>query len=136
MPCTHRNVKSTDRRLVTSNGAGALAVALLGDGELDTTSLGEGDPGLLLADDEDVALTGGEGVVNLVLEVDNVETTVVTLTVGDDTNTAHVTTASDHGDGTGVELDEVADLAGLEVNLDGVVGLDQGVGEADAKGLG
>ncbi len=136
MPCTHRNVKSTDRRLVTSNGAGALAVALLGDGELDTTSLGEGDPGLLLADDEDVALTGGEGVVNLVLEVDNVETTVVTLTVGEDANTAHVATASDHGDGTGVELDEIADLAGLEVNLDGVVGLDQGVGEADAKGLG
>lgn len=136
MPCTHRNVKSTDRRLVTSNGAGALAVALLGDGELDTTSLGEGDPGLLLADDEDVALTGGEGVVNLVLEVDNVETTVVTLTVGEDANTAHVATASDHGDGTGVELDIVGDLAGLEVNLDGVVGLDQGVGEADAKGLG
>ena len=136
MPCTHRNVKSTDRRLVTGNGAGALAVALLGDGELDTTSLGEGDPGLLLADDEDVALTGGEGVVNLVLEVDNVETTVVTLTVGEDANTAHVATASDHGDGTGVELDIVGDLAGLEVNLDGVVGLDQGVGEADAKGLG
>ena len=121
---------------MTSNGASALAVALLGDGELDTTSLGEGDPGLLLADDEDVALTGGEGVVNLVLEVDNVETTVVTLTVGDDTNTAHVTTASDHGNGTGVELDEVADLAGLKVNLDSVVGLDQGVGEADANRLG
>jgi hypothetical protein len=64
--------------------------------------------------------------------VDNVEATVVTLTVGDDTNTAHVTTTSDHGDVASVELDEVGDLAGGEVNLDGVVDLDQGVRVADA----
>lgn len=108
------------------------AVTLLSDGELDTLALGQGDPGLLLANDEDVALTGGKGVVNGVLDVDNVEATVVTLTVGDDTNTAHVTTTSDHGDVASVELDEVGDLAGGEVNLDGVVDLDQGVRVADA----
>lgn len=108
------------------------AVTLLSDGELDTLALGQGDPGLLLANDENVALTGGESVVNGVLDVDNVEASVVTLTVGDDTNTAHVTTTSDHGDGASVELDEVGDLAGGEVNLDGVVDLDQGVGVADA----
>jgi hypothetical protein len=90
---------------------GATAVTLLGDGKLDTLALGEGDPGLLLADDEDVALTGGELVVNGVLDVDDVEATIVTLTVGDDTNTTHVTTTSGHGDHTSVEADEVLDLA-------------------------
>lgn len=117
---------------MTSHGVRPPPVALLGDGQLDTLALGEGNPGLLAANDEDVALTGGESVVNGILEMDDVEATIVTLTVGDDTNTAHVTTTSDHGDGTSVELDEVGDLAGLEVNLDGVVDLDQGVGVADA----
>jgi hypothetical protein len=108
------------------------AVTLLSNGELDTLALGQGDPGLLLANDEDVALTGGEGVVNGVLDVDDVEASVVALTVGDDTDTAHVTTTSDHGDGASVELDEVGDLAGGKVDLDGVVDLDQGVRVTDA----
>ena len=122
----------TNPFLVTSDGRGPLAVTLLSDGKLDTLALGEGDPGLLAANDEDVGLTSGEGVVNGILQVDDAEATIVTLTVGDDTNTAHVTTTSDHGDGASVELDEVGDLAGLEVNLDGVVDLDQRVGVADA----
>ena len=66
---------------------GTTAVTLLGDGELDTLALGQGDPGLVLADDEDVALTGGKRVVNGILDVDNVETSIVALTVGNDTNT-------------------------------------------------
>lgn len=64
--------------------------------------------------------------------MDNVETTIVTLTVGDNTNTTHVATAGDHGQGTSVELDKVGDLASGKVDLDGVVDLDQGVGVADA----
>lgn len=64
--------------------------------------------------------------------MDNVEATVVALTVGDDTNTAHVATAGDHGEGTSVELDKVCDLAGGQVDLDGVVDLDGGVRVADA----
>ena len=136
---------------MTSKSHGATAVTLLSNGELrtksvftdngyrrelmaylDTLALGEGDPGLLLADDEDVALTGSERVVNGVLEVDDVETSIVALTVGDDTNTTHVTTTCDHGDNTSVELDEVGDLASGEVNLHGVVDLDSGVGVANA----
>lgn len=110
---------------------GPAAVTLLGNGELDTLALGQGDPGALRTNDEDVALTGGEGVVNGILDVDDVETTIVALTVGNDTNTAHVATTSDHGDGTGVELDKVCDLASVQVNLDSVVDLDQGIGVAD-----
>lgn len=142
----------SSKNLLASKGVSAAAVTLLGDGELDTLALGEGDPGLLLADDENVALTGGELVVNGVLDVDDVEATIVTLTVGDDTNTTHVTTTSGHGDDTSVETDEVGDLAcwnvsascsvvssaaslliltGGQVDLDGVVDLDSGVGETD-----
>lgn len=108
------------------------AVTLLGNGELDTLALGQGDPGLLSADDEDVALPGGEGVVNGVLEVNDGETTVMALTVGNDADTTHVAASSDHGNGAGVELDKILDLASLEVNLDGVVDLDQGVRVTDA----
>lgn len=111
---------------------GTAAVTLLGDGELDTLALGQGDPGLVLTDDEDVGLTGGEGVVNSVLDVDDVETTIVALTVGDDTDTTHVTTTGGHGDNTSVELDEVGDLASGNVDLNGVVNLDGGVGVTDA----
>lgn len=87
------------------------AISLLGNAELDTLALGQRDPWPLAANDEDVALTGGELVVDGVLDVDNVEAPVVTLTVGDDTDTTHVTTTSGHGDHTGVEADEVDDLA-------------------------
>ncbi len=113
-------------------GQSAAAVTLLSNGELDTLALGQGDPGLVLANDEDVALAGGEGVVDGVLDVDNGEAAVVALAVGDDTDTAHVATAGDHGNGTSVELDKVGDLAGGELNLDGVVDLDERVRVADA----
>lgn len=64
--------------------------------------------------------------------MDDVETSVVALTVGDDTDTTHVATTGDHGDGASVELDEVLNLASGEVDLDGVVDLDEGVRVADA----
>jgi hypothetical protein len=119
------------RRLV-GESVGAAAVTLLRDGELDTLALGQGNPWLLLTDDENVGLAGSEGVVNGILDVDNGETTLVDLAVGDNTDTTHVTTTDGHGDNTGIEADEVGDLAGGDVNLDGVVDLDGGVGVADA----
>lgn len=67
--------------------------------------------------------------------MDDVEASVVTLTVGDDTNTTHVTATSDHGDGAGVELDELGDLTSGKINLDGVVDLDQRIRVADAARL-
>lgn len=119
--------------MTLSSSSSATAVTLLGNSELDTLALGQRDPGLVLANDENVALTGGKRVVNGILDVDNVEATIVTLTVGNDTNTTHVTTTSNHGDGTGVELDEVGNLASGKVNLDSVVDLDQRVRVTDAK---
>lgn len=100
---------------------------------LDTLALRQAYPWLLLANDENVALPGSELVVDGVLQVDDVEATVVAFAVGDDTNTAHVATASDHGDDASVELDKVGDLARGEVDLDGVVDPDQRVGVADPR---
>jgi len=102
---------------------------------LHTLALWQTDPRLLRPNNEDVALTRGKLVVNSVLDVDNVEASVVALSVGDDTNTAHVTTASGHRNDTSVELDEVGDLAGGSVDLDGVVDLDRGVRVTDAVSL-
>lgn len=103
---------------------GTSAVSLLCNSELDTLTLWQRDPRLFRTDDENVALTGSERVVNSILDVNDVETSIVTLTVSDDTNTTHVTTTSNHSDHASVELDEVGDFAGGEIDLDGVVDLD------------
>ena len=73
--------------------------------------------------------------VKRVLDVDNVEATNVLLTVDNNTSTAHVTATGDHDDVASVELDEFGDLAGLQVKLDGVVNLDEGVGVADGAAV-
>lgn len=86
-------------------------ISLLGNRQLDTLALRQGDPRLLTTDDEDVRLASGELVVDGVLDVDNVEASVVALTMSDDTYTSHVASTSRHGDHAGVEADEVLDLA-------------------------
>lgn len=113
-----------EEHLVSGNGVRTSAISLLGDRKLDTLALWQRDPWLLGTDDEDVVLTGSKGVVYGVLDVNNVETSVVTLAVGDDTNTTHVTSTGSHGNDTSVELDELSDLAGRQIDLDGVVDLD------------
>ena len=110
------------------------AISFLSDCELDALALWQRDPRLLRSDDEDIILTRSERVVYGILDVDNVEASVVTLSVGNDTNTSHVTTTSDHGNDTCVELDVFGDLAGSEVNLDGVVDLDLWVRVTDTTG--
>lgn len=141
--------------LVAADGVRASAVTLLSNGKLDTLALGQGDPGLLGADDKDVGLPGSEGVVNGVLDVDDVETTIVALTVSNDTDTTHVTTTSDHGNVADLEADKVVNLASGEavkwlvnhfgpttidshvgrqnlLDLDSVIDLDQRIRVADA----
>lgn len=98
---------------------------------LDTLALRQTDPWLLLSNDEDIGFTSGKGVVNGILDVDDVETTIVALTMGDDTNTSHVTTTGSHGNGTSVELDEVSDLASSQIDLYSVVDLDSRVRVTD-----
>ena len=53
----------------------------------------------------------------------------------EDTNTASVTTLGDHADVASLHLHEVLDLAGLKVQLDGVVDLDVRVGVTDGAAI-
>lgn len=98
---------------------------------LDTFALGQADPRLLLTNDKNVTLTGSEGVVDSILDVNNIESAVMAFSVRDDTNTTHVSASCSHCDDTRVKLDEVGDFASSNVNLDGVVDLDGRIRIAD-----
>ena len=80
-------------------------------------------------------IPGGERAVENVLDVDNVETTQVPLPVGDDTRATHVTTASDHDDVAGLELQDVDNLVLHKVEFDRVVDLDGRVGVPDGAAV-
>jgi len=74
-------------------------------------------------------------VVELVLHVHNVKAAGMALAVDNGTNTTHVVAASDKAEVAGVELDVVNNLARLDLNEDGVVGLDSGVRVADGTAV-
>jgi len=63
--------------------------------------------------------------------VDGLKAALVLLPVLDDSYTPGVPPASHHDHVADVKLDEVHDLVGLQIDLDGVVGLDERVGVAD-----
>lgn len=65
----------------------------------------------------------------------NVEASLVSLTVGDGSNSAHVSATGGHDNVTVVKLDERGDLAGGKVDLDGVVDLDERIGESDGSAV-
>lgn len=81
-----------------------------------------------LANDEDVRQTSDELVLESVLDVDNIETTRVVLSVDNHTDTSQVSATGDHNKVAVLELEERLDLSGSNVDLDGVVDLDLGVG--------
>ena len=96
---------------MTSKSIRPPPIPLLRNRQLDTLALGQRNPRLLAADDEDVGLAGGELVVDGVLDVHDVEAAVVALAVRDDADPAHVAATRRHGDDARVEADEVGDLA-------------------------
>lgn len=63
--------------------------------------------------------------------MNDIESTNMSLTMDDNTSTSHVTPTSDHSDVPGLERHVVSDLVLLEVELDGVVDADGGVGVTD-----
>ena len=65
--------------------------------------------------------------------MDDIEATIVTFPMRNNTNTTHVTATSHHRNGTGIKLDEVGNFTSSEVNLDGVVDPDQRVWVPDPK---
>jgi len=113
--------------LLGSSGSTA-SVTLLGNCEFDALALRQRDPRLVtLTNDEHIRNAGGKLAIEHVLDVNNLETANMTLTVGDNTNTTHVTTTSDSSDVADFEFDELADFASLKVEFEGIVHFDEGV---------
>ena len=66
-------------------------------GQGNTLFLGEGNPRVLsLSDHENVADSGGESVASGISDVDDIETTDVSISVDDDTDSTDVVTGGDH----------------------------------------
>ena len=95
--------------------------------DLDTFALRQRNPWLFTSDDKNVGLTCGERVVYSILDVHNVETPIMALTMGDHTYTTHITSTSDHSNDTSIEANEVRDFAILKTYLDGIIDLDSWV---------
>jgi len=97
---------------------------------------GKGDNGLgTLSNDNTVILSGAERVVVGVLNVGNVVRTVVDFDVLEDTDATDIVSSSDEDTGTVLELEAGIDVTGGEVELDGVVDVDLGVGVTDGSSV-
>ena len=66
-----------------------------------------------------------------VLDVDGIKAALVLLPALDHPDAASVPAARQHHEVADFELDEIHDLVGLQVNLDGVIGFDERVRVAD-----
>ena len=64
--------------------------------------------------------------------MNNIEPTIMALTMCDHTYTTHVTTSSNHCDYTSIEANEVADLTSRKVDLHSIVDFDGWIGISDS----
>lgn len=126
---------SFSQSLYSSSSALAVVSELLLDGgKIDTSILGERDHGgLASADGENVGKSGGEVGASSISDVDNIETTQMSVSGGQNTDSTNIVTLNAVNEVTGLELDEVEDLARFDVDLDGVVDIDIGVGVSDGS---
>mmetsp|Transcript_68359 Transcript_68359/g.79592 ORF Transcript_68359/g.79592 Transcript_68359/m.79592 type:complete len:219 (-) Transcript_68359:210-866(-) len=101
-----------------------------------TLVLWKTDPWVLaLTNDEDVADSGSEVGSSGISEMDDIEATEMSLTVGDDTDSSDVVSLGDQSNVTSVELGEVEDGVSGDVELDGVVDRDFWVSESDGSSV-
>jgi len=101
-----------------------------------TLVLWKTDPWVLaLANNEDVADSGGEVGSSGISEMDDIEATEVSFSVGDDTNSSDVVSLSDQSDVSRVEFGVIKDGAGGNIKLDGVVDGDFRVSKSDGSSV-
>ncbi|KAF6317424.1 hypothetical protein mRhiFer1_008486 [Rhinolophus ferrumequinum] len=67
--------------------------------------------------------------------MNHIKRTRVSLSVGDHSNSSQVGTSSHHAQVTSVKLDEISNFASLQIHLNGVVHLDEGVRVADGASI-
>lgn len=116
--------------------SGDPGITLFSDGFPDTFVPWKADHGFVaLADDEDVAEPGGEGVTGGVFDVDDVESTGVSDTGLDGTDSSQVTSTNDLAYVTSIEFDPVGDFAGGKVDLNGIADFAVWVGVSDGSSV-
>ena len=91
---------------------------------LHTLAFWQTNPWLFLSNDKHIAFSSSKRIVDCILDVDDIEASIMTFTMRNNTYTTHVTPTCDHGNGSSVELDEIGNLAGSQIDLDGVIDFD------------
>ena len=79
------------------------------------------------ANNENVGEPSGKAVAIDIFHMNYIRRTRMSLPVGDHTNSSQVSTSSHHAQDTSVKLDEISNLASLQINLNGVIHLDEGI---------
>jgi len=98
----------------------------------DTLFLGERDQGVLtLSDNENVSNSGSERVSSRVSNMDNIETTDVSISVDENTDSSDVVTGGDQSKIASFEGNVFNDGTSGDVKLDGIQDSNSGVGESD-----
>jgi len=102
--------------------------------QANTLFLGERDPGILsLSNHENVSDSGSEGVSSSISDVDNIETSDVSISVDYNSDSSDVVTGGDSAQVAGLELNSVDDLTSGDVELNGVIDVDFRVGESESS---
>lgn len=103
-------------------------VSLFSNGEADSFSSGKRDPWFVtLANNKNVGQPSGKAVAIGIFHMNHIKRAGMSLSVGDYTNSSQVSTSSHHTQVPSVKLDEVSYFACLQINLNGVVHLDEGI---------
>lgn len=98
-------------------------------------SLEEGNFGSLSSDDEDVVKSGGEFESIFIFNVDDFVRSGMLFQSDDRSNSSDVISSSDHDFSSDFEFEVGGDFVGSQVELDGVVNFDKGVGESDGSSV-
>jgi len=67
--------------------------------------------------------------------MDNIETSWMSFLVGDDSDTTQITTHGDHNQISNIESHVIGDLSGFQIDLDGIVDLDEWVRISDGSSV-
>lgn len=112
------------------------SVSLLSNGQLHTLALRQTDPCLSsFSNDENISHSSSKGSVQCILDVNNIERSLVSLSVRNDTDSALVTTSGDGTHLTDLESEGICDLSRGDIEFNRVIDLDFRVWVTDGPTL-
>jgi len=130
-----RNIEKTRKPSLLSLSTNALAVELslfLQNSLPNTFTLGQGYQGLIpLTDHKNIGDTGGKGMTGSILDVDDIERSLVLFLVNNGTYATVVMSSSSHGEVANIKLNEITNLSSFQIKHNRIVDLDIRIGVAD-----